>query len=404
MSEEGMAGRTGCGEGADVSSRADDAKDAGPAVERGRIVVVKVGTSTLTDPDGYVRHAAIDDLVRQVASVRAGGDQVVLVSSGAIAVGLERLGLPGRRPSDLPTLQAAAAVGQTELMHVYEQAFARCGISVGQVLLTRGITERRHAYLNARNTLLRLLDLGAVPIVNENDTVSVDEVRFGDNDSLAALVATLVGARLVILCTDIEGLYTADPRTSEDAELLEHVGRLTDEVVEAAGGAGTPNGSGGMATKVKAARMLMAAHIPMVICRGSRPDVIVDVASGRSVGTMFERDDDAPALHARKLWIALGGKPQGTLTIDDGARRALCERGSSLLPVGVTKVTGTFGKDAPVELRDAAGRLVGRGLAGLTSDELALVAGRRSDEVAANGLVAHLAGKPAVHRDQLVVF
>lgn len=369
-----------------------------------RIVVVKVGTSTLTHESGYVNRDAIRSLAGQIAQLRGAGDSVIIVTSAAIAVGLEALGMPGTRPSDMPTLQAAAAVGQSALMQEYAAAFAEQSIATGQILFTRGITERRDAYLNARNTITRLLELGVVPIVNENDTVAVDEVRFGDNDSLAALVATMVGADLVILLSDIEGLYTADPRKDEDAELLKHVSELTDAIVESAGGAGTANGSGGMATKVNAARMLMAAGIPMVICEGSRPNVIVDVAAGEDVGTMFEREGEARNVHARKLWIALGGKPRGTVTVDDGAANALRTRGSSLLPVGVKGFTGTFAKDDPIELVDLAGKLVGRGLAGCTSDELSLIAGRRKDDIAANSIIAHLAGKTVVHRDQLVVF
>ena len=370
----------------------------------GRTIVVKVGTSTLTDAQGYIRRDAIERMADQMAQLRQQGDQLLMVSSGAIAVGLELLGLPGKRPSDVPTLQAAAAVGQTALMQAYSEAFGRYGINVGQVLLTRGITERRGAYLNARNTINRLLELGALPIINENDTVAVDEVRFGDNDSLAALVATLIKADLVILLSDIEGLYTADPRIDEDAKLLEHVGALTDEIIASAGGSGSVNGSGGMATKVAAARLLMAAHIPMVICEGSRPDVIVDVASGKSVGTKFEQEDDTPVMHARKLWIALGSKPRGVLTVDDGAVRALREQGRSLLPVGIRTVEGTFQRNDPVELRSLSGAVVGRGLAGCSSDELVLIAGHRSEEIASNALLRHLAGKAAVHRDQLVVF
>lgn len=368
-----------------------------------RRIVVKVGTSTLTNEEGYINHGHILMLADELVRVRATGAQVLLVTSGSIAVGLEELSLPGKRPEDMPTLQAAAAVGQAVLMRTYEAAFGERGVKVGQILLTRGITERRDAYLNARNTVERLLELGALPIVNENDTVAVDEVRFGDNDSLAALVATLVDADLVVLLSDIDGLYTADPRVDEDARLLDRVSELTDEVVVSAGGAGTSNGSGGMATKIAAARSLMAAGIPMVICQGSRPDAVLDAVEGRQVGTRFEADAGTRNLRARKLWIALGGSPHGTITIDDGALHALRDRGGSLLPVGVTCFSGTFNRGDPIELRDVRGALVGRGLVGCSSDELALMVGRRKEDIASNKLIAHLAGRSVVHRDQLVV-
>lgn len=369
-----------------------------------RRVVVKVGTSTLTNEEGYINHKHILMLADELVRVRATGTQVLLVTSGSIAVGLEELSMPGKRPADMPTLQAAAAVGQTALMRTYATAFGDLGVKVGQVLLTRGITERRDAYLNARNTVERLLTLGVLPIVNENDTVAVDEVRFGDNDSLTALVATLIDADLVVLLSDIEGLYTADPRIDEDARLLDRVSELTDEIIDSAGGAGTANGSGGMATKIAAARALMAAGIPMVICRGSRPNAVPDIVEGKRVGTLFEADGgNTRNLHARKLWIALGGSPRGTLTIDDGAVHALRECGSSLLPVGVKGFTGVFNRNDPVELRDVRGTLVGRGLAGCSSDELDLIVGCRKEEIVANKSATHLAGRSVVHRDQLVV-
>ena len=209
-------------------------------------------------------------LVGQVCALREQGHEPVIVSSGAIAAGLERLGMASR-PTDMPSLQAAASVGQVALIETYASLFSARGVVVGQVLLTRHDTGHREAYLHARDTFERLLDLRAVPIVNENDTVAVDEIRFGDNDTLAALVATMVGADLVIVLSDIEGLYDADPRVSAEAQLLEHVAELTDDLVAAAGGAGTEYGSGGMATKIEAARVLMKAGIPMVVCDGARP-------------------------------------------------------------------------------------------------------------------------------------
>jgi glutamate 5-kinase len=275
---------------------------------------------------------------------------------------------------------------------------------VAQVLLTRRDTSDRHAYLHARDTIMRLLELGVLPVVNENDTVSVDEIRFGDNDTLAATVATLIGADLVVLLSDIKGLYTADPRMDEDAELLTRVGEFTDELVNSAGGVGSATGSGGMLTKIKAARVLMRAGIPMVICAGSRPNALVDIYDGKSVGTLFSDDTNQSFVNAKKLWIALGDKSRGVLVIDEGASIALREKGSSLLPVGVKEVKGRFSEGDVVNIRDAENHLIGRGLVRYSSDELARTMGKRSSEIAELPDVAELAGVDVVHRDEMIVF
>ena len=368
-----------------------------------RRIVIKVGTSTLIDDDRRLNIAFLYDLARQVNELRKQGVSVVVVSSGAIGVGLRRLRID-ERPSDIPTLQAAAAIGQVELSSRYDTAFYHYGIQLAQVLLTRFSTGEREAYLHARDTLERLLELGIVPLVNENDTVVVDEIKFGDNDTLAAVVATMVDADLVILLSDIDGLYTADPRTSEDAELLERVGELTDDLYDAAGGVGSAFGSGGMITKLKSARVLMKAGIPMVICEGSRPNVVLDVACGEHVGTLFDADDKSHHANAKKLWIALGGKPKGDVTIDAGAVRAIREGGSSLLPVGVRTCSGEFSPGDPINILDEAGHLVGRGLARLCSADIARVMGMNSAALSADASVAHLADTVAVHRDDMVVF
>ncbi|MBQ1448728.1 MAG: glutamate 5-kinase [Coriobacteriales bacterium] len=367
-------------------------------------IVVKVGTSSLVDADGRVDHIKISRLVEQIALVRAKGTKVVLVTSGAITVGLEELQMAATRPDDMPTLQAAAAIGQIKLANHYDYAARMYGIPTAQVLLTRRDTSDRTAYLHARDTVERLLELGVLPIINENDTVAVEEIRFGDNDTLAATVATLIRADLVVLLSDIEGLYTADPRIDEDAELLTRVERFTDELLESAGGAGSATGSGGMLTKIKAARVLMRAGIPMVICEGSRANALVDIVEGDQVGTMFVSGGSRKALQAKKLWIALGDKSRGVLVIDDGACRALRENGGSLLPVGVRQVKGTFGRGAIVNIRDLHGRLVGRGFSRYSSDEIGLAAGKHSDEIAQMVSISSLAGVDVVHRDEMIVF
>jgi glutamate 5-kinase len=367
-------------------------------------IVVKIGSSTLTDVDGKLDAVYIEGLAAQVRALRTRGCEVVIVTSAAIAAGLEVLGMPSARPEGIPVLQAAAAVGQLELAKIYAWAFETQGIRVGQILLTRFEIENRATYLHARDTIEKLLELGVMPLINENDTVAVDEIRFGDNDTLAAQVAILVKADLVILLSDIEGLYTADPRLVEDAKLLETIGSFTEEIVNAAGEAGSMRGSGGMVTKLEAARMLMAAAIPLVICEGHVPNAVVDAACGRSIGTRFSQEDGRRQAGARKLWLALSGSVKGGVYVDDGAVRALREKWSSLLPVGVRRVEGEFTVGQAVDIRTLSGFLIGRGIVNYSSDELAVAAGRKSSELAVDASLAHLANTEVMHRDQLVVF
>ena len=354
-------------------------------------VVIKIGSSTIVE-NGQVNARFIGALASECATLIQDHDvQPIIVSSGSIALGLQVLGMgTGERPNDMPTLQAAAAVGQVGLIRQYTDTFACFGVKVAQLLLTRATTGNREAYLHARDTFERLLELGVVPIVNENDTIAVDEIRFGDNDTLAATVATTVNADLVVLLSDIDGLYTADPRQNADAELLETVSEMSADIEASAGGVGSRDGSGGMITKISAARVLMAAGIPMVICEGHRRGAVTDAVCGKKVGTTFF-SERANGMAARKSWIALGGKAKGRVVCDDGACRALRERGSSLLPVGITGVEGAFAAGDPVDIVDSVGRLVGRGLAGWSSTELTPRLGE------------HGSGE-FIHRDQLVVF
>jgi glutamate 5-kinase len=361
-------------------------------------IVVKVGSSILTCPEAGIDRDYVADLVAQLCTLREKGWQVVLVSSGAISAGLQRLGV-AERPTDMPSLQAAASVGQVALVETYAEFFQIRGVPVGQVLLTRHDTGHRESYLHARDTFERLLDMGAVPIVNENDTVAVDEIRFGDNDTLAALVGVMVSARLVVLLTDTEGLYDADPRFSEEATLLEQVEELTDDLVAAAGGAGTSAGSGGMATKVEAAKVLMKAGIPLIVADGRRPDVIVEAAEGSSVGTHFSPGEGA--VSAKKLWIAVGRKVAGEIVVDDGAKAAVVDRGKSLLPAGVVEVKGTFAVGDTVVLKDRRGGSFARGLVGLSSADLSRVKGLKSAEI--GEVLPAMKGVEVVHRDSLVV-
>jgi len=368
------------------------------AVSDNRTVVIKVGSSTLSATAGGLDADYVDSLVAQIAQIAKGGWKPVFVSSGAIAAGIQVLGLP-KRPTDMPTLQAAASIGQVELVKLYSRLFENYGLSMSQVLLTRRDTAHRASYLHARNTFGRLLSFGVIPVVNENDTVAVDEIRFGDNDTLAALVAVMIGATKVMFLTDTEGLYTADPRNHADAELVSEVTEVTDHLMATAGAAGSSMGAGGMSTKVKAAKLLMRAAIPLVICDGRRPDVIIDGVSGLSVGTTFVQESNS--MSARKLWIAMGSHPLGAVTIDDGARKALLSSGGSLLPAGVIGVEGTFSEGDTVELKDAAGNVIGQGIAGMSSVDVERVKGLKSAEI--QSTLSGVASKAVIHRDQMVL-
>ena len=367
-------------------------------------LVVKIGSSTLTTGEGRIDHAYLAMLAEQIARVREQGWQVVIVSSGAIACGLERLGMSGKRPDDMPTLQAAASVGQGLFASAYGDAFARHGLVTSLVLLTRRDTADRTAYLHARDTLECLLDLGVVPIVNENDTVSVEQIRFGDNDTLSALVACLIDADLAVILSDVEGLFDANPTQDAQARLIKRIDQIDAEILSVAGDAGSPVGSGGMVTKVKAARVLGVAGIPLVVCSGGRAGAIEDAVAGREVGTLFAANGATHEITPRKLWIALGDAVRGAIVVDDGAKRALEERGGSLLVVGVSNVEGEFAEGDIVDIEDLSGYLFARGRVAFSRDEAELALGRTREELSRNRLLAEMADKPLVHRDELVIF
>ncbi len=361
-------------------------------------VVVKVGSATLTGPDGRLDRRYIEELVEQLAAVRGAGSRVVVVTSGAIAAGIEALGMQSR-PDQMPALQAAAAVGQVKIIDLYAEFFEAHGSHVGQVLVSRHDTSHRQQYLHARDTLERLLEMDVVPIVNENDTTAVEEIRFGDNDTLAALVAVMIKADLVVMLTDTEGLYSADPRSDVTASLLEHVGELTEDLVAAAGGPGSTVGSGGMATKIEAAKVLMKAGIPMVLCDGRREKVVLDAVADEPVGTRFA--GGGGTLKGRKLWIALGQRPSGAVVVDDGAKDALLLRGKSLLPAGVLEVTGQFDAGDTILLKDRTGAVIARGLTGMSSVDVERVRGLRTTEI--HDLLPGYGGEEVVHRDSLAI-
>ena len=360
------------------------------------IVVVKIGTSSLTDDHGEISQATVDKLCAEVAALRGRGCRVVLVTSGAIAAGLPALGLSGARPADLGTLQAISAVGQSRLMRTYDDALARHGLVGGQVLLAPLDFVHRSQYLHARGTLTRLLDLGVVPVVNENDAVADDEIRFGDNDRLAALVAHLVNADVLVLLTDMAGMFTADPRIDATASLIEEIVEVDHELERAAGSGGTVRGSGGMASKLAAAKMASWSGVRAVIAAADRPHVLQAAVDGvPGVGTVVRHHDRR--LPARKLWIAFAVASAGTVVVDDGARRALVEDNRSLLPAGVLEVRGSFDPEDAVELVGPDGRVFAKGLIRYGAAALKDVAGRRTGDLPE--------GMPheVVHRDDLVM-
>lgn len=361
------------------------------------ILVAKVGTSSVTTTEGEVDAVAVAKLCAEVAAVRAEGRQVVLVSSGAIAAGLPALGFHASAAGcDLATLQAVSAVGQSRLMRVYDDALSGHGLVAGQVLLAPLDFVHRQQYLHARQTLTRLLELGVVPVVNENDAVADDEIRFSDNDRLAALVAHLVGADLLVLLTDAPGLLSADPRRNPGASLIEEVAEVDEQLERAAGGAGTPRASGGMASKLAAARMAAWSGVEVVIAAADRPGVLsAAVARQAGVGTVVRARPRR--LPARKLWIAFAVPSLGTIVVDHGARRAVTEQGTSLLPAGVVEIRGDFDADDAVEIVEAGGRVFAKGLTRLPAGRARDWLGRRTVDLP--GDLAH----EVVHRDDLVV-
>lgn len=362
-------------------------------------IVIKVGTSTLTDSRGAIDRRYIASLVDQVATLRDQGFAPLIVTSGAIAAGLQTFGIE-QRPTEIPVLQAAASVGQVALIEAYAAEFGRRGLAVGQVLLTRNDTANRGAYLHARDTFEQLIAHGAIPIVNENDTVAVDEIKFGDNDTLAALVAVMVDASRVIMLTDVDGLYDVDPHRNPDATHLDTISRVDEHLIACAGPTCTTVGTGGMVTKLKAARVLLKAGIAMVLCDGRRANAIAEAGTGAAGGTVFEPVPDSHLNH-RKRWIALGGPVAGTVVVDAGAASALQRGGVSLLTPGVTEVLGEFEPGSPVSIESATGELVARGICAFSAAELRQAAGKRSEEVAS--LLAHRSGAEVVHADQLVL-
>lgn len=364
-------------------------------------LVVKLGTSVLTAGTDRLHRPYLVELARQVAALRAQGVQVLLVSSGAVAAGKERLGMvsPQRARANVPLKQMFAAVGQSRLMHLYEQIFEIYGLQVAQALLTRDDLRDRRRYLNARNTLSLCLEHGIVPIINENDAVVTAEIRVGDNDNLSALVAGLIEADLLLILTDIAGLYSADPRSDPTATLLEEVPQIDDRIWAMAGGAGSARGTGGMRTKIQAADLATRSGAAVVIASGAEPNIILRAAGGERIGTRFP--SNTSRLDARKRWIVAETARHGGIIVDAGALNALAQQGKSLLPAGIAAVEGEFDRGQTIRIYSQDGREIARGLTQYRSADVRLICGLRSTQIAET--LGYDYGPEVVHRDDMVV-
>jgi glutamate 5-kinase len=365
---------------------------------KARRVVLKLGSSVLTAEDS-LNLALIRRLVEEIAALRQAEHQFVMVSSGAVAAGLKKLGICVR-PAGMPQVQAVAAAGQSTLIQTYEEAFAAHGVKVAQILLTHDDLAARKRFVNAKNTLFTLLQWGVVPIINENDTVATDELKFGDNDHLAALIANMVEADLLILLTNLEGLYARDPREDPDAPLLTFL-ETTDRRLETAAG-DRPNalGTGGMGSKLQAVKKAAAAGIPSLIANGLRAGVLGEIFGGREVGTFFL--PQTHKLSSRQYWLAYNVAPKGAILVDTGAREALVHMGKSLLPAGILEVFGGFRKGAPVSLMDPEGQTFAVGLSNYSSRDINRIKGKQTQEIAQ--ALGHEDMDEVIHRDNLVIF
>jgi glutamate 5-kinase len=362
-----------------------------------KTLVIKLGTSVLTQGTRSLNRAHMVEIVRQCSLAHRAGRRIILVTSGAIAAGREYLGWP-ELPPVVASKQLLAAVGQSRLIQLWEQLFSIYGLHIGQMLLTRADMEDRERFLNARDALGALLEYGVVPVINENDAVATNEIKVGDNDNLSALAAVLAGADTLVLLTDQEGLFTADPRTDAAARLISEVPRITDEVRALAGGSVSGLGTGGMSTKIQAAEIATRAGIRVIVASGKRPEVIGDIVANRPAGTVFLAVESP--LETRKRWI-FGAFPAGDVHVDAGAASALALRGGSLLPKGVTEVNGSFARGAVVRIITPEGRDLAHGVARYSSDALRRIAGRHSEEI--RDILGYEYGSVTVHRDDLVM-
>jgi len=366
--------------------------------DQARRVVVKAGSAVLTSKDG-LKTDVIANLARELSFLQSTGREVILVSSGAVAAGRRLLGLEKKVSSELKVKQALAAMGQGMLMQAYEQAFGDHQQKVAQVLLTHSDLSSRDRYLNVRNTITTLFKFGVIPVINENDTVSVEELRFGDNDTLGALIANMIGADMFIILTDVDGLFSTSPEKNSSAGPVYTVANINSEIEKMAGHTKSSLGAGGMQSKIRAAKMVAACGGSSFIGPGNRPDILKDLFSGNMVGTFFLPGTEK--IKSRKHWIAYVLRPQGYFVLDEGACQAVVERGKSLLPSGIVEVSGQFGVGAPVHCRNVSGDVIAAGLTNYSSGDIEKIKGRKSSEI--QTVLGFSDSDEVIHRDNLVL-
>lgn len=367
-------------------------------LKNARRIVVKVGTSTITHDTGQLDLRRIEALILELADEMNSGKEVVLVTSGAIAAGLSRMGLK-EKPRTIPEKQALAAIGQGILMHIYEKIFSQYGKVMAQVLLTKENSLHHNQYINSRNTLLALISMGAIPVINENDAITIDEIKIGDNDTLSATVATLIDADALIILSDIDGVYTSNPADDKNAELIDEIAQITPDIEKLAGGAGTNLGTGGMKTKIEAAKIAINSGVTMAIAPGGKKDILHAVLNGEKIGTVFPAKESH--LRVRKSWLAFGKKMAGDITVDEGCEKAMLQNGSSLLAAGITGIEGNFSSYSTVRVLNTDKKEIARGIANYGSAELKKIIGRKTSE-----FPELLTGKihdEVIHRDNMVI-
>jgi len=363
-------------------------------------MVIKIGSSSLTLKTGGLDRANIEKFVNEVSSLAKRGIEVMIVTSGAIAAGLEDLNI-SKKPQEITLLQAAASIGQVELMKLYGDLFSKNGLKIGQILLTQEDTTRREQYLNIRNTIRNLIDLGVIPLINENDSAAVDEIKFGDNDELAALVSVLAEADVLVILTDIEGMYDKNPRTSRDAKLISYIDRIDKNIESAAGGIGSTYGIGGMESKIKAAKICSFSGIKTIIADSRRINVLDEILAGKNVGTFFA-PQTMKKVKSIKKWIAFGMRTKGAIIIDKGAEEAVLNKGKSILPVGVVKVSGKFNKGDTLKVFSMDNKLIAKGISNFSSDDILKIKGKNQKKILSEFSDAMCS--EVIHRDCLVVF
>lgn len=367
-------------------------------IKKAQRIVVKVGTSTLNHTAGRLNIHRIECLVRQIADLANQDKDILLVTSGAVGAGLSRMKIK-KRPDNIPDKQALAAIGQGILMHIYEKLFGEYGQTVAQVLLTKENSVRYSQYINSRNALLALLQMHVIPIINENDVVAIDQLKIGDNDTLSATVASIVDADALVLLTDIDGLYTANPQKVPDAQLIDKISEITPEIEDIAGGAGTTLGTGGMFTKIQAAKIAVNSGVTMVIANGSRENVLPDIFAGKSVGTIFPARE--AHLKQRKRWLAFGKRIAGSIVVDHGCEDALIKHGSSILAAGITTFEGDFPAGSTVRVLSTDSQEIARGIINYDTESLKKIIGHNTRDFAS--LLAGKVYDEVIHRDNMVL-